>query len=161
MSDYQRLFQARNSDSYKPWTYRDRRAMESVMFAMHQESYAAHCAQTSSKFSPSNMVQDARAVYDGFSEACRGISTFEEYLSMCMHNVMHKTENSMDLAARERERSKALASMEKLQIPPSIASPTCSRVRVGSKEICYYALSRYHPSGDYGIDPEKFVVDDI
>ncbi len=131
------------------------------MFAMHQESYAAHCAQTNSKFSPSNMVQDAKAVYEGFPEACRKNCTFEEYLSMCMHNVMYKTENKMDFVESERQRSSMLAGLELLQIPPSTAAPTCSRVRVGSRDVCFYALSRYHASAHCGIDPERLVMDDI
>ena len=159
MSDYKRLYRARNSDSHKPWTYRDKRTMESVMYAMHQESYATHCAKNKVKYIPERLVADARVVYDGFSEARRKMSTFDEYMSMCMHSVMYQTENMMDYAAWDRTKAATLAAMEPLEIPASLALPSCSRVRVGDRDVCYYALSMYH--GGWSIHPERIVSDDI
>jgi len=132
MSDYKRLYLARNSDLHKPWTYRDKRTMESAMYAMHQESYAAHCARNGVKYIPERVVADAKAVYDGFSEACRKMSTFDEYMSLSMHLVMYQTEKMMDFTAWAKTKAEILAAMEPLEIPASSGLPSCVR---------YYALS--------------------
>jgi hypothetical protein len=160
MSDYKRLYESRNSELHKQWTYRERRVVESTMFAMHQEAYATHCAQKKLKYNPCHLVQDARAVYNGFSEANKSMHTFDEYLSTCMHNVMYKTENAMDFALWVRKRAEAFDSMEPLEIPASRASPTCSRVWVGEREVCYYALSRFTQS-TFAVDPERIVFDNV
>ena len=155
MSNYKRLYLARNSDSHKPWTYRDKRTMESAMYSMHQESYAAHCARNGVKYIPERVVADAKAVYDGLSEARREMSTFDEYVSLSMHLVMYQTEKMMDVTAWVKTKAGILAVMEPLEIPASKALPSCGRVG----EVCYYALSRR--CGRWDIDPERIVSDDI